>query len=450
MDKMFVPFIIVGILCIIPVKNKKINFFLCIGAMTIMIAIFAFNNKSVDQYAYEVLYTDNDYFPVEKGYLVVCNLFRKLGLSYGMFKYVFASILSLLVYLRFKKYEFTGFRYALLSYFLSSYCFDAEQSRFTFAGTIVVLASCLLEKRGIIRMIIFAGIVALATTIHTSSVLYLALLLVKLKIKSLRVIALVFSFFTLVIGFLKPDLSFIGNLIYSFIPNERILMWFNFETNFGWIGPFLTIVLFSVFLGLSRKASINNDRFSDAQKNVIEFAYKTSLIFYISAPLSCFATDFIRIIRIFIPFYLAIIALVMIKLRGLDKKYPYAMFLILFPIFFAIQGKRGLLAYNDYYCSTLILKNGFFDKISTVVVSFFIILIVFALFAMLFKKKHKKYVVISESNSSTESENNLIIDNETNKNNSFESANKEELNDDNKTEIDIVDDKNDFSSKEKE
>lgn len=390
MDPMFIPFIIVGFLCLIPCRNKKINFCLTIMAVVIIIGIFAFNNKSVDQFAYDVLYKDKEYFEVEKGYIVLCEFFKILGASYAMFKFIFAAILSLLLYLRFKKYEFVGFRLALLSYFLSSYCFDAEQSRFTFAGIIVVLASWLLEKRGIIRIILYVCAVALATTIHTSCAFYIFLLFVKFKNKPLLIMAGVFSFLTLVIGALKPDLSFIGNLIYKIIPNERILMWFNFETNFGWVGPFATYLLFYGALEFSRRAAIHNDKFSENQKSIIEFCYKTCLILFIAAPLNCFATDFIRIIRIFIPLYLAVIAMVMMKSAGLERKWPYAIFLILFPIFFAVQGKRGLLAYNNYYCSTLVLKNDFLKNIGTIVLCFFIVLAVFVIFARLTKPKKKK------------------------------------------------------------
>ena len=367
MQLVLIPFILAGLLCLIPAKRKTTELLLSSLAIVLIISLFAFNNQSVDQFAYKVLYTDNSYFPVEKGYLVLTNVFSFFGCDYAMFKLTLGIIFVALLYLRFAKYNAKGFRIALLVYFLSSFCFDAEQSRFTFAATIVVLGSFLLEKRGIGRSFAYLAVVALASTIHTSCIFYALLLLIKVRAKTLLSIGVVFCLITVLIGVFKIDISFVGEILYSIIPNERILMWFEFETNFGWIGPLAVQLIFYALLELSKNVVLNSPDAKLEHKELILFAYKICLVMFVATPLYYFATDFIRLIRIFFILYLCAITTAFCYASPI-KKGIIAAFLASFPFLFAAQGTRGLLIFNTYYASTLVEQNEIMDNLIVVVV----------------------------------------------------------------------------------
>lgn len=391
MQLVYIPFILVAFLCLIPSKRKAVDLLLASIALAIMISLFAFNNNSVDQFAYRILYTDYSYFPVEKGYLVLTSLLKALHCDdYEIFKIVLATIFVVLLYVRFNKYNIKGFRIALLVYFLSSYCFDSEQSRFTFAATIVVLGSFLLERRGVIRSILYLAVVVLATMVHTSCIFYSLLLLIKLKNKTLLAVGAVFSLLTVMIGVARIDLSFIGNILFSLIPNERIVMWFDYETRFGWVGPFAMQIVFYLMLELSKYIVLHNPNARQEHKAFVMLAYKICLVMFVATPFYCLATDFIRLIRAFLILYLSAITTAFFYALP-SKKIIIGAFLVSFPFMFAAQGVRGLLIFNDYYVSTFVKQNEIMGNIVIVAVVFETLLAFLFLCSVLIGKKQERH-----------------------------------------------------------
>ena len=208
----------IAAICIVPIKNKNLDRILTMIASLLLIFLFAYNNKSPDQHAYLVLYTNNDYFETEKGYLFLTNIFYKgLKLDYSLFKISISVILLLLLSYRFKKYNLLGTRLVLLMWLLTSYCFDTEQSRFTISACIVLIGTGFLEKKGILSLFAYILTVLLAIMIHTSSVFYLVLILMRVKEKRLKTPIFIYFLFCIIVGLFKINLSFVGDFLYIFI-----------------------------------------------------------------------------------------------------------------------------------------------------------------------------------------------------------------------------------------
>lgn len=128
-------------LSIIPIYNKKIEYFVASIIFGIMVCIFVGNNSSTDQFAYSVLYSDNSYFPVEKGYLILTNFFLNLGASYAQFKGIVILISAILVLSKIKGCSRLNYRVILLLWLATSYWFEIEQSRYMIASSIVIFAT---------------------------------------------------------------------------------------------------------------------------------------------------------------------------------------------------------------------------------------------------------------------------------------------------------------------
>ena len=344
------------ILCCIPIKNKRVDFSITISVVVILAFLFAFNNSSADQYAYKYLYSHNDYFSVEPGYIYLTNVFLLLNLDYSIFKLIIFLLFFALIFLRFKEYKLINVRVALLIWFLSSYCFDIEQSRFTISASIIILGSWFLEKKGIIGVFGYIVAVIIATSVHSSSLFFMVLLLYKLKSESIKKPIAIIAIGLSLIFKLNFSRLFLENLLFALLNNGRIYMWFSNSTKFGWIGPLIIQFSFYFLIKKGLKSMEKRTCVDIGHLRFVRFSYKICLIMFLAVPLYMISFEFLRLNRMLFCIYFCSL-LIICRYVEFKKIGICHIFLLLFPLLFNLQGLNGLLFMNDYFVDYFILKN---------------------------------------------------------------------------------------------
>ena len=347
------------ILAIVPIRSKSVKALVTSIILGVMICIFAGNNSSVDQYAYSILYYDHTYFSVESGYLALTTLAFKIGLSYVQFKALIMFIAFCMLYTRIKEFKSISIRKVLLLWGFTSFWFDIEQSRYMIAACIIIFATKYLETWKFSNLVKYVLLVFLAFTIHTTMIVFLALILVYCKIGFLNILALISCVATAILVLMGGQIILLGQLIYTVIPNERILMWFSFHTRFGWLGP--VAVQFFIFgtLWYWKRTLWRSNMFSNLSVNETSFlvtVYKIFLVSFLFMPMYILSTEFLRLIRGFFLLYFASVSIYYTFSKARNKLY-IIFENVLFIVLFNLQGLRGILFYNDYFVEYMILKN---------------------------------------------------------------------------------------------
>ena len=332
----------------------------------VLICIFAGANRSTDQWAYSVLYHDNNYFPVEKGYLFLTNIFYEMGLNYSQFKMIIMLAGGVLYILLTKQMDQVDCRKVLLLWVFTGFWFDIEQSRYTIAMMIVLYSIKYLQSKSISNVIKYIALILTAYTIHTATIAYLILLLVHFRENILKKLVFISSIITVMLGVVFSNISWIGTVIYRFIPNERILMWFAYKTNWGWLGPVITQVALFLMLFYGKKIidyEYNNGNIEDTYASFYNIAYKICVVSFVFMPFYVFSTEFIRLIRGMLLVYYFCIFMSFYYATNYQKVLIW-LFSIGFIILYNLQGLRGILFFNDYFTEYLIILNDFNSDVS--------------------------------------------------------------------------------------
>lgn len=287
------------------VKNAIL--IITIGALII---IFSGNIVTPDQAAYNDVYNGlitGAYF--EGGYQLLCTFFYSINVDYQTFKLVI-FILSLVLIK--KTFQVSNLIWCIVVplWALTSFWHDAEQSRFTMAYIIVLFSFRYLDNSNKSNKWKYCACILLAGQFHTAAYIYFVLLILFAKNKHQIIIIIDYLAisFSLLVAINGNDLSFIGSILYKLTKYERIRMWFEFHTNFGYLGILAIQLILHSLLYYSKSILYDNRSTAKlSEKKIVDLAYNVNAILFIAFPLYIASTDFIRIIRgMFILDYIAL------------------------------------------------------------------------------------------------------------------------------------------------
>lgn len=350
---------------IIPFKGKQLNTIIVLLLFVLLSLIFSGNNNSVDQQAYSIVFHSPEFYPVEKGYHLLNSFFYNAGFTYTQFKLFMSVIAFVIVWRRFKVCEISILKYSIILWVCTSFWFDIEQSRFSIAVLLVIFATRFLEEKDLVSDICYCFFVVFATFIHTSTIFFIVLVFRNHTGRLLK-----FLFYLEAIVFLLfiaggNNLSIVGSLLYAVLKKERILMWFNQSTNWGWLGP--VSVQFYLFMMFSYGRSIlygyKFDKYTDIIKTVSQYKlfdlfYRICLLMFLACPLYLVATDFIRIERaLFIPYFICYF--IAYYKSDWNQRKIWQILFVGFVVLFNIQGLFGILFNNSYFIDNMLTHNSF-------------------------------------------------------------------------------------------
>lgn len=161
-------------------KNSKIVFYMI---FVLLIILLGGNTDNPDRFSYMNTYTSiaNGMFVAgyEFGFQMLCKIGSLLGLTYDQFLFIIAFIGVGLIVRTIKLYT-SNISYVLALYFIYPFVWDVVQIRNFLAMSIIVFGSkyIISYKKEYFKYIIC---VLIASTIHSSSIIYLSALLIVIK-----------------------------------------------------------------------------------------------------------------------------------------------------------------------------------------------------------------------------------------------------------------------------
>lgn len=304
-----------------------------------MIDKLILNNWYSDQHYYKLSYEGvpvGTYF--EKGYVLLCSISSRLGLSYLQFKIAFFIAAAVLVYFSIGGYEIS-YVPVLLLYFFSSFQADLEQTRNFIAMSVVIFALRYLpeERRCLKNAILYILLIMLASTIHTSALFFVVFILVYAKglYKYLDCLFVFILFFCLLVKIEPSILNLVGDVMYAVTNNERAKMWASFTTGLGFyacvfLHGFLLLILRQQINQFSRLQSFSSERRIDFYMTM----YRCLQLLSLAMPLYLLSTEFLRLFRSLFIVYYVVIAIGLDEINSAtttrDYKYIYGIEAALF------------------------------------------------------------------------------------------------------------------------
>lgn len=273
-------------------RKSKIGFYLSFIMAWLLIAG---NDGNYDYFQYELRYDAGIYRDVKLdfGFGLLCETFKRMGLSYQEFKAVISFACLLLIFRTIKNMSRLPSLGAAI-FLIFPFLIDITQFRNFISYSIVFFAIPYLFEDGKRNLIMYTIIVVLAATIHSSSAFYLLFLFVKIETKFrylFVIIGVVFitvakealkARFVMESGINKFEnyemTSFAGALLGSFIVIANYLLvlylynkkrynllaqtlWLKFNTQNTWVYCNLMFVLIIPFL-------FDNANYSRVYRNV--------------------------------------------------------------------------------------------------------------------------------------------------------------------------------------
>lgn len=183
--------------------------------------IMGLNTNTPDYSSYERYYLYTYQFYVEWGFALLCNICRKLGLTYMQFRMVFAAIYSILTIATAKRLT-SHVNYVLAMFLLLPFVLNVSGIRYALASMIVCYGIPYLipdHKHGTLKYILC---IILASSIHLSSVFFLVYLFVRKKYMLLQYCLIIFVVF---FGGFLIKTSFLYKFALTYFPHPRLLKW---------------------------------------------------------------------------------------------------------------------------------------------------------------------------------------------------------------------------------
>lgn len=317
-------FIFFVLLILIGMFIKKAKWFEII-VILFLGAITYFGNNVADfenyQQAYNYILAGNSYLDLGIGWFWLCKIGSILGLSYLEFKTILIVISTLIINKTIKYFarddKYTTFFWAV--YLIFPALLDCIQIRFFVAETIVLYSLRFLisdKKRDIFKYIIF---VLIASTIHSSMLIYLIFLIYKVLGKYENKYIIIISIVMLMFFAFKEQVIKICSI---FINAERIQRYF-YSTDIlgikGLISYIFTILIFYYLTNIMIK-KIRDDK-NVEEKDLIFFRFIAKLNILISIVLvfSIFDPNFFRLQRImWILMYICVLILLNNNIRYIN------------------------------------------------------------------------------------------------------------------------------------
>lgn len=345
----------------LPIKKKAIKKIILVVTIGALIVIFAGNIATVDQAAYNDIYMGmipSGYF--EKGYQMLCSISRSIGIDYKLFKLIISGMAIFLLKKAFSV-DSKVWSTAISIWALTSFWHDAEQSRFTMAYIVVLYAFKYLNAADWKSQMKYCLCILLAGQLHTAAYIYFVLVLLFTRNKNgviffIDFLAISFSLFVAING---NDMSFVGDVLYKITKYERIRMWFNFKTNFGYLGVLLLQILLHALLYYA-KTILGNSQAENKfyEKKIVGLAFDVNALLFVALPLYMVSTDFIRIIRGMFLFDYMALAIAYYNASKVKNKYCLACGIAIFGITYNLYIFGSPIgAFSSDYFMSMITKN---------------------------------------------------------------------------------------------
>lgn len=233
---MFLILILINFTCLIFNRNSKIVIIISAFLLCIIMGGAVYTG---DYENYYLLYTNNiNAEAFEKGFLVLIDVFKNIGLNYKEFIFVLFMILNAINFYVIKKLT-NNIHIVILMYTVCQLVADVTQYRNFIASTILMVAIYLLfnNKR------IFSFIIILFSCMfHRTMIFYIPLVFInyekKHSYKMIRNFSIVVFLLCLIMFFLGNNLTFLKATL-SYFSNDNMLQYFGSRTNLGFIIFFL-------------------------------------------------------------------------------------------------------------------------------------------------------------------------------------------------------------------
>ncbi len=215
--------------------------------LSLIFVLLAGNTSTLDTYNYIISYNKAllvDYSSeLEKGYLFLEKIGNFIGLDYQWFRIILVCIALYLIHTSLKRIT-QNVSYVYFFYMVSTVFIDSVQFRNFFAFSIIIYGIRFLievDKRSAFK---YVACVLIATSIHTTAIVYIILLLAQRGASAFVKTLPIFVGDLCLIVFLNDNsMPFIGNILQFFNLQENKIGYIYSNTNLGFLYPFVAIIL---------------------------------------------------------------------------------------------------------------------------------------------------------------------------------------------------------------
>ena len=167
------------------------------------------------------------------GYDILFNMFQNTGVSFTVFKMFTASFSLLTVFLAIKKTT-NNISMVFALYAIYPFISSISQIRNAMATAIVIyfLICYIQDPKHKIKKYIFG--VILASLFHYSALVYLIFIFAKFDFNKSRLSVRIIIILVIVITFITIRTNMLYNILSSYITNNRLIGWLDFESSLKW------------------------------------------------------------------------------------------------------------------------------------------------------------------------------------------------------------------------
>ena len=278
------------------------------GAVTALIMIsmwvaFWMPYYQGDLQTYEKIYNVASMWTMEPGYGVLVKTCLSLGLSFGQFRVVIATIYVLLMYRAIRRFtEYTAMAMLVTCIFPLFVFVSVIRSGLACVLVLNGLASLCSEKKG--KNIAFIAWVLLAASIHRSALVFVIAVFLQRKLNNLYIIVLMCL--SVLFAILLNYTDIIQTIISS-ITNRGLGYFTSSETRANFTGMVAEIIVLLANVFYSKIACIeNNKAISQGKKDTLktqqtELAFNISVAWFLMLPLMIIANPFMRFVYMTFP-----------------------------------------------------------------------------------------------------------------------------------------------------
>lgn len=279
--------------------------------------IIAFSNTAADYYAYEEMYYcafEPRYGDHEYGYMAICKLCLRLGLSYTTFRCIIASIIVIISIKAVEQYADRK-NHVLSMYLIFPFLGCASGLRQACANSIILYSVKYILNDGRKNTFKFLFCIILATLFHYSSLFFILLLYAKYrKSKNISMAIQCTIVGTITLIFAKTNILFI--LVSRFTNREKTIRWLQLHMNFSGL-YIVSLFLFVLFLFILYQARVlirirdnsfflSQSKLNYKQARTVSGCIILTLLAFVGALLN--SVVFLRLVLVLIPIGYAVCA----------------------------------------------------------------------------------------------------------------------------------------------
>lgn len=239
----------------------------------------------------------------DTGYVFLISLFKIIGLEYQQFRLFFVVISLLIIYKILNKIN-CNLHYVFFFYSLYGVIMDAVQFRFYIASILLIAAICLAATYKKEFRVLICVMMGVASTIHTSFILFLVVYLVSNNIEALKRYRKVLMFLVAmvsVIGSVGMKLGLFDSLLGAFVGSSnsyRLSKYFSTRSNYGFIFPL--VVHLGFWVALKQTNALMVSEAMSYKKAYVKYLYEFMTVAFVVTPLYVINVNFYRFLRIMI------------------------------------------------------------------------------------------------------------------------------------------------------